>query len=364
MPAVMIPIVGPVVGDIFFEEIDFENTNDSDEITNVNEDEFYTSYETSIMEDHSFYFTINSFVVTAPTNSTKVEFTIPVEFNVFNPQYVARLYYIGSDNTERLYLEDNAKAKITLYDKYYEYPVSLDIGDNEYYIFNFEIQPFVGVIKQVLSFRLDFPSQYVNLGERERIYYRYECMTTVGRHNYYQARPVSFIDCEKDIYYYHKFSFKDFIFSYSTKLASLGTPYLYIYDTSTRFLNALNTLSGMATSLKFLELEFIYNGVTTDYTLKAKDQLYYSLTTNIMYKTNEEGVYGEVDDAIHMPRKYYDEYKTVTLGLYIEGFSSYGYNLYYEFEVNFEENYIQDVGVIYKDEKAVSGGVSGTEITL
>ena len=291
------------------------------------------------------YYQIKNFVHSFDSKNEYLVGEVPLTIKLINTQYYVGINYIDKNNKEINLIEETVRDKVSSSNKNYTLDFKLPLANLKA---NSKITIYIEapLLRNELeiTYNITNPKEIIDLSENNKIYYNFEYFNNTGKNYFYEVVPTSFIECEKNIFYFDYFSFKDFYIE--SNYSNTPNPYLYIYDKSTLFLNVFTTMSGESTSKKFTPLILTKDG--NKYYIGYKNKIYLNKNNNIMY-LNNLGNYIEVEDRIYMPSNYYYTYKDFKIGIYFKNFSSFKYRLTYEIEVHFEENYRKEDSVIYKE---------------
>lgn len=308
-----------------------------------------TKYSTS---PGGFKFSSNSFQFSS--NSSYFSGSFKLTVGAKTSIYYVSLFYFDKSNVEKLYKEVNTRtalANTSSYDYTYTYKIPLSsLQDNAKFRVNINCKQFYYQFNY--SFTLNNPSRkhLLTNSSANKVYLKTIITETYARNFYIAIQNSGFLKNIKDIYYYDKFTVggRSIVNSYE----SISKAYLYIYDPLNCFDDIGIILDSSNLNKKYIELAFLISSKT--FTFYFYNTYFVNRITNEMFLTKKDN-YIETDGELFMPLKYYEEYKKLKLGMQFNFiYNRISYTFYFEFDVNFLENYLKDEVIIDKDLKIIN----------
>ena len=307
---------------LFYEEETFNNLN------------YFKIYDTSSkIEKSSNYYEV------------KYKF----EFATINTSYRLLFTYLDGDNNEVIYdKEININDYITSTNKIYELDVKIPLTSlNDFIKFNLVINIPLFHYKFNISYFLTNKINKIelNTSKENRIYVKHELNNTTSKNYYFVFDLTNFVKNTKNIFYYDKFYFSSRVLKASYK--DLKNGYLYIKDPINYYANVSSALDILDTSKRYIPLNFI-NHEDDFYSIEYRNNLFYNPLTYKMYSSYQNNLL-PCENVIYVPLKYYSLYSKMTIGLEFNNYYGGLFNLYFEFEISFLENFLKNEVEITKD---------------
>lgn len=264
------------------------------------------------------------------------------EFSTINTSYNLLFSYLNNENSEVIYNKEiNINDYITSNNRIYEFDVKIPLSDlSDFMKFNLVINVPLFHYKFDISYYLTNKINKIKLNTKNenRIYVKHELNDTSSKNYYFIFDLTNFVKNSKDIFYYDKFYFSSRYIKASYK--NLTNGYLFIKDPINYYFNVSSVLDISDTSKRYIPLSFI-NDNEDNFLITYRNNLFYNPLTYKMYNIYNNNLF-PCEDAIYVPLKYYSIYNKMTIGLEFNNYYNGLFNLFFEFEISFLDNFLKN----------------------
>lgn len=293
------------------------------------------------------YFRIFDEISSIKKASNYYETKYKFEFSTINTNYYLLFTYLNNENNEVIYNKEiNINDYITANNRIYQFDIKIPLKSlNNNIKFNLSINIPLFHYKFNISYYLtnSFNKIKLNTEDENRIYVKHELTNNSSKNYYFVFDLSNFVKNTKDIFYYDKFYFSSRYIKASYK--NLTNGYLYIKDPINYYLNVSTALDILDITKRYIPLSFI-NEKDDQFLITYRNNLFYNPLTYKMYSVYNNNLLA-CEDAIYVPLKYYALYNKMYIGVEIVNYYNGLFNLFFEFEISFLNNFLKnEVGII------------------